>query len=256
MRIIAVINQKGGVGKTTTSVNLAAGLARRGHRTLLVDLDPQAHATLGLGLDPDTLDGLTMGDALLSEQDLLASVIRPTYLDGLQVAPASLALSKADSLLHARHFREQRLQQVLGSVSGFEYVLIDCQPTLGVLPVNAIVASKHFLIPTQPSGYALRGLGDLLETLHSIRRFMPGWDYRILLTMVLPQATLTNQMVDRVIEPLRAHLLETRITRCEALNRAPMQDQPRDIVSFARNSRAAHDYEQLTEEILKLWPPL
>ena len=254
MKIIAVINQKGGVGKTTTSVNLAAGLARNGHRTLLIDLDPQAHATLGLGLDPDTYEGLTMGDALLSEQGGLGGVITDTYLDLLKLAPSSIALSKADSLLHARHFREQRLQHALDGLIGFDYVLIDCQPTLGVLPVNAIVAASHFLIPIQPSGNALRGLGDLLETLHSIRRFAPGWDYRILLTMVMPQATVTNRMVERVLEPLLGNLLQTRIGRCEALNRAPMQEHPRDICALAKNSRAAHDYEQLTSEIEKLWP--
>ncbi len=254
MKTIAIINQKGGVGKTTTSVNLAAGLARRGHRTLLIDLDPQAHATLGLGIDPDTYERPTMGDALLSEQGGLSEVITDTYLEHLKLAPSSLGLSKADSLLHTRHFREQRLQHAIEGLSGFEYVLIDCQPTLGVLPVNAIVAANHFLIPAQPSGYALRGLGDLLETLHSIRRFMPGWDYRILLTMVVPQATVTNQMVDRILEPLMGKVLETRIGRCEALNRAPMQEEPRDVTTFAKHSRAAQDYQQLTEEIEKLWP--
>ena len=256
MKIIAVINQKGGVGKTTTSVNLAAGLARRGHRVLLVDLDPQAHATLGLGLDPDTYAGRTMGDALLSEQGGLDGVVMPTYLERLHLAPATLALSKADSLLHTRHFREQRLQQALDGLQGFDYVLIDCQPTLGVLPVNAIVAAHQFLIPAQPSGYALRGLGDLLETLHSIRRFLPGWDYRILLTMVTPQATLTNDMVDKVLEPLRAKVLTTRIGRCEVLNRSPMQEHPRDVGTFAPHSRAAYDYQRLTQEIETLWAPL
>ncbi len=253
MRIIAVINQKGGVGKTTTSVNLAACLARAGHPTLLIDLDPQAHATLGVGLDPDGLDGQTVGEALLSETQGLASVITDTYLPGLKVAPASLSLSKADSLLHARHFREQRLQHALEGLEGFDYVLVDCQPTLGVLPVNAMVAANHFLIPTQPSGYAIRGLGDLLEALHSIKRHQPGWDYRILLTMVMAQATVTNDRVDRVLEPLRGRVLETRIGRCEALNRGQMEDQPKDISTLFPGSRAARDYQQLTEEILRIW---
>lgn len=254
MRSIAIINQKGGVGKTTTAVNLAAGLARAGHATLLIDLDPQAHATVGLGLDPEQFSGRTIGDVLLSESAAVSSVITDTYLPSLKLAPASLELSKADSLLHARHFREQRLQHALDGLTGFDYVLMDCQPTLGVLPVNAMVAANHFLIPAQPSGYALRGLGDLLETLHSIKRFMPAWEFRILLTMVMAQATVTNELVDRTLEPLRANLLATRIARCEALNRAQTDDTPRDVAAYDRHSRAAKDYQQLTEEILTLWP--
>ena len=254
MRIVAIINQKGGVGKTTTAVNLAAGLARAGHRTLLIDLDPQAHATIGLGLDPEQFTDRTVGDVLLSDSAGVSSAVVDTYLPLLKAVPASLALSKADSLLHSRHFREQRLQHAIEDVQGFDYVLIDCQPTLGVLPVNAMVAASQFLIPTQPSGYALRGLGDLLETLNSVKRFAVGWDYRILLTMVMAQATVTLGMVDRALEPLRAKLLQTRISRCEILNRCQTEDQPRDVASYAAHSRAARDYEQLTAEIQDLWP--
>jgi chromosome partitioning protein len=254
MRIVAIINQKGGVGKTTTAVNLAAGLARAGHRTLLIDLDPQAHATVGLGLDPEQFTDRTIGEVLLSDAASVSSVIADTYLPMLKAVPASLALSKADSLLHSRHFREQRLQHALRTLEGFDYVVIDCQPTLGVLPVNAMVAASQFLIPTQPSGYALRGLGDLLETLNSIKRFATGWEYRILLTMVMAQATVTNDMVDRALEPLREKVLQTRISRCEVLNRCQTEDQPKDVASYAAHSRAAHDYEHLTSEILDLWP--
>jgi len=254
MKIIAVINQKGGVGKTTTTINVAAELARAGHRTLIIDLDPQAHATVGLGLDPEQSAIRTIGDVLLSESDPLASIVVDTYLRDLSIVPASIALSKTDSLLHTRHFREQRLQRVLADLQGFDYVLIDCQPTLGVLPVNAMVAAQHFLIPAQPSGYALRGLGDLLEVLHSIKRCVTGWDYRILLTMVMAQATVTNVMVDRAVEPLREKLLHTRIGRCEILNRAQTEDQPRDVGTYAKHSRAALDYKQLTMEIMQLWP--
>src|SRR5436190_9843413 len=220
MRIIAVINQKGGVGKTTTAVNVAASLARSGRSTLLIDLDPQAHATVGLGLDPEQFAGRTIVDVLLSESECISTILADTYLPTLKVAPASITLSKADSLLHARHFRELRLQHAIERLNGFDFVLIDCQPSLGVLPVNAMLATNHFLIPTQASGYSLRGLGDLLETLHSVKRSASGWDYRIVLTMVMAQATVTNGMVDRVLEPLCEKLLQTRIGRCEILNRS------------------------------------
>ena len=254
MRTIAIINQKGGVGKTTTAVNLAAGLARSGRSTLLIDLDPQAHATIGLGLDPEQFSGRTIGDVLLSESAKIEAAIADTYLPALKLVPAALSLSKADSLLHTRHFREQRLLHALEGLQGFAYVLIDCQPTLGVLPVNAMVAARHFLVPTQPSGYALRGLGDLLEILRSVKQFNGVWDYRILLTMVMAQATLTNDLVERALEPLRDQLLATRIARCEVLNRAQTEDTPRDVVAYAKHSRAANDYQQLTEEIQTLWP--
>ena len=256
MRTIAIINQKGGVGKTTTAVNLAAGFARAGHSTLLIDLDPQAHATIGLGLDPEQFVGRNIGDVLLAESEGVSSIVTDTYLPLLKIAPASITLSKADSLLHGRHFREQCLQHALEGLRGFEFVLIDCQPTLGVLPVNAMVAATQFLIPAQPSGYALRGLGDLLETLHSVKRFAVGWDYRILLTMVMRQASVTNGMVEQVLEPIREKLLQTRIGRCEIVNRGQTEDEPKDLWTYARNSRAAHEYEELSGEIERLWPPV
>ena len=193
MKTIAIINQKGGVGKTTTAVNLAAGLARASQVTLLIDLDPQAHATIGLGLDPEAFAGRTIGEVLLAESGRMETVLADTYLPTLKLAP--------------------------------------------------------------PSGYALRGLGDLLETLHSIKRFLLAWDYRILLTMVMAQATVTNEMVDQALEPLRDKLLATRIARCEVLNRAQTEDQPRDICAYAPHSRAAQDYQRLTQEVLSRWPP-
>lgn len=254
MKVIAVINQKGGVGKTTTSVNLAAGLARTGQATLLIDLDPQAHATLGLGLDPEELKERTIGEVLLSDGDSVTSVVVDTYLPNLKVAPSSISLSRVDSLLHARHFREQRLAHALEGVNGFQYVIIDCQPTLGVLPVNAMVAADSFLIPTQPSGYALRGLGDLLDTLHSIKRKLDVWDFRILLTMVVSQATVTNELISQALEPLKDRLLATSIHRNEMLNRAQTDDEPRDIGAYEPTSRGAKEYQELVQEILRIWP--
>lgn len=251
---IAIINQKGGTGKTTTAVNLSAGLARAGYSTLLIDLDPQAHATVGLGLEVnDSNGGREMGDILLAENASLESVITNTYIDRLKVVPSSIRLSKTASLLHSQNFREHRLNQALEGIKGFDYFIIDCQPTLEVLPVNAMVAASHFLIPTQPAGYALRGLGDLIETLQSIKRRGRNWDWRVLLTMVMGQARVTNEMVEQMLEPVRERLLTTVIHRNELLNRAQTDDTPKDIFEYDKHSRGAKDYQALVEEITKLW---
>lgn len=254
MNIIAVINQKGGVGKTTTSVNLAACLARMGKKTLLVDLDPQAHATVGVGIEPDQINGSTIGDVLLSGNKSIQDILHDTYLPNLKLAPASISLAKADTQLQSQHFREQKLADSLSGVGEFDYAIIDCQPTLGVLPVNAMVAANHFLIPTQPSGYGIRGLGDLLETLQAIKQRAGDWDYRILLTMVMGQATVTNEQVRKILEPLSEKVLASQIHRNESLNRAQTEEPPKDIVEYDKNSRGAKDYLSLTEEIIRIWP--
>jgi chromosome partitioning protein len=259
MITIAIINQKGGTGKTTTAVNLAAALARKGHETLLIDLDPQAHATVSLGLDPEKFSGRTIGEALIAERPGVAAVTADTYLKHLKIVPASIHLSRIASLLHSQNFREQRLWHALEDAKGYDYRLIDCQPTLEVLPVNAMVAADHFLIPTQPAGYGLRGLTDLLETLHTIKRQgaqgrREEWDWRILLTMVMGQATGTNELVKQILNPIRDHVLETVIHRNERLNRAQTEERPRDIFAFDKQSRGAKDYEALVKEVVKIWP--
>jgi len=259
MKRIAVINQKGGVGKTTTAVNLAAGLARAGKRTLLIDLDPQAHATIGIGLDPESFAGKTISEVLVAENPRIEEYIAETNVARLKIVPSSISLSRVASLLHSQNFREHRLAQALDRLTGFDYVVIDCQPTLEVLPVNAMVAADCFLIPTPAAGYGIRGLADLLDTLKALRGQGPQagsrpWDWRILLTMVMKQAKSTNSLVDEILGSVRNHRLKTVIHRNERLNRSQTVKQPRDIFSFDRHSQGARDYLQLTKETMTIWP--
>lgn len=250
MKTIALTNQKGGVGKTTTSVNLAAGLARLHYRVLLIDLDPQAHATVGLGVEPENLNGASMAEVLREEERHVRDAVTPTYLSGLSLAPATIRLAEADMLLFARPYREQRLQRALQALEGFDFVIVDCAPSLGLLSINAIVAADAYLIPTEPSAYAIRGVADLLTTVNTYKN-SSAWDFRVLLTKVLPQATAINAAADKELLPLHAKLLGTRIHRSEALNRALFSAQPRDIGTFDPHSRAAREYQQLTEEVLQ-----
>ena len=166
MRTVAIANQKGGVGKTTTAVNLAAGLAQNGKRVLLIDLDPQANATTGLGLGGSAT--ATIYHALLGELPLSA-VLLNAFPEGLSLAPSSPDLAGAEVELYGRPDRERRLQDALAPVAGFDYALIDCPPALNMLTINALVAADSILIPMQCEYYALEGLTQLLGTVRRVR---------------------------------------------------------------------------------------
>ena len=266
MITIAISNHKGGVGKTTTAINLAAGLARKGKSVLLIDLDPQGHATHGVGYEiGEDRESLPTMATVFSEKrvdlsDVLVSTAEPT----LQLAPADLRLSKAAKLLHVRPVKELILRRALENLHDFEYVIIDCQPSLEVLTQNALVAADKILIPTTLEGFALMGLGDLLETVQEIEDIRDGLgapakplEWKILLTMVSGFGEERNQAAQRILAPLGARILKTQIRRTEAIAKSQMEheDEPISPVIWRKQwSRGAQDYRRLTKEIIELWP--
>ena len=254
---IAIINQKGGTGKTTTAVNLAAGLARLDHKVLLIDLDPQAHATYGLGVDLDESELPTISEVLGEENLLLADILLDTTEPNLKLAPSDIRLARTARLMDSRTFRESVLKKVIAKVEGFDYIIIDCQPTLDVLSINALVCSDKILIPTQLAGHALKGLSDLLSTLESIKNGDP-YDWRILLTMVTGHGEERQAQAVRILEPIKDRILETRIPRTEAIERSQMEgeaDEPLiPIVLSKTSNRGSQAYRALVKELLEKWP--
>lgn len=256
-RTIAIINQKGGTGKTTTAVNLAAGLARLDHKVLLIDLDPQAHATYGLGVDLDESELPTISEVLGEESLPLMDILLPTCEANLKLAPSDIRLARTARLLDSRTFRESVLKKVIAKVEGFDYIIIDCQPTLDVLSINALVCADKILIPTQLAGHALKGLSDLLSTLESIKNGDP-YDWRILLTMVTGHGEDRQAQASRILEPIKDRILETRIPRTEAIERSQMEGQSDEplipIVLSKTSNRGSQAYRALVKEVLERWP--
>jgi len=254
---IAIINQKGGTGKTTTAVNLAAGLARLDHKVLLIDLDPQAHATYGLGVDIDETELPTISEVLGEENLPLADILLDTSEENLKLAPSDIRLARTARLMDSRTFRESVLKKVIAKVEGFDYIIIDCQPTLDVLSINALVCADKILIPTQLAGHALKGLSDLLSTLESIKNGDP-YDWGILLTMVTGHGEERQAQAVRILDPIKDRILETRIPRTEAIERSQMEgesDEPLvPIVLSKTSNRGSQAYRALVKEVLEKWP--
>jgi chromosome partitioning protein len=247
-RIMAVANQKGGVGKTTTATNLGACLAELGHRTLLVDLDPQANATTGLGLDPRAID-VSMYDVLLRDVPL-EDCIEATAVKNLFVAPASLDLAGAEIELVPAFSRERRLASALAPhEDDFAYVLIDCPPSLGLLTVNGLAAASEVLVPIQCEYYALEGLGQLLRNVELVKKNLnPTLEVS---TIVLVMYDARTKLAAQVVEEVRHHFGERVcrqvIPRSVRLSEAPSFGQP--IITFDPASRGALAYRLLAKEV-------
>ena len=247
-RIVSIANQKGGVAKTTTAVNLGAALALRGHRILIVDVDPQANATTGLGIDHRALEGSTydllLGDAALEQ------ILVPTAVAGLSVAPASQDLAGAEVELVGAMARERKLAEALGGVEDhFDMVFLDCPPSLGLLTINALAAAHDLIVPVQCEYYALEGLGQLLGNAERARRALNP-DLRVagfLLTMYDARTKLSSQVADEVRSHFGSLVYATVVPRSVRLSEAPSFGEP--VVTLDGASRGSIAYRLLAAEV-------
>jgi chromosome partitioning protein len=247
-RTLAIANQKGGVGKTTTAVNLGAGLAAQGYRTLVIDLDPQGNATTGLGIDARNLSA-SIYDVLLADRPL-EDAVEPTAVRNLFVVPATLDLAGAEIELVPAFSRELKLRRAVDGLDGqFDFTLIDCPPSLGLLTVNGLAAADEVLVPVQCEYYALEGLGQLLRNIQLVQSNLnPGLE---LSTIVLTMYDARTKLSDQVASEVRSHfgdrVCRNIVPRSVRLSEAPSFGQP--IIVFDPSSRGSIAYRELAKEV-------
>jgi chromosome partitioning protein len=249
-RIIAMCNQKGGVGKTTSTINLGAALVEQGRRVLLVDLDPQGALSVGLGVPAQQMDR-TIYNALMERNTTLADVRLATRVPGLDLVPSNIDLSAAEVQLVSEVAREQTLSRVLGPIrSEYDYVLIDCQPSLGLLTVNALTAAEGVIIPLECEYFSLRGVALLVDTIDKVKeRLNPALEIDgILATMYDSRTVHCREVFSRVVEAFGDTVFRTVITRTVRFPETTVAGQP--ITTWAPTSTGAAAYRDLAKEML------
>jgi len=249
-RIVSMCNQKGGVGKTTTTINLGAALAEYGRKVLLVDFDPQGSLSVGLGLNPHQMD-LTIYNLLMQKDITLDDVVVPTGVPGMDLLPSNIDLSAAEVQLVAEVGREHTLLRVLRPVmNDYDYVLVDCQPSLGLLTVNALTAADGVIIPLECEFFSLRGVALLIDTIEKVQeRLNPKLDIvGILATMYDPRTLHSKEVMARVVEAFGETVFDTVINRTVRFPETTVAGEP--ITTWAPKSAGAAAYRQLAREVI------
>ena len=249
-KIIAVVNQKGGVGKTTTAVNVSTILAKKGKKVLLIDADPQGNATSGVGVDKNVEKSIY--DVVINDEIDIKEAIIQTPIKNLWICPSNINLAGAEVELVPMMAREQKLKEKIEKVENdFHYIIIDCPPSLGLLTINAFTASNSLLIPIQCEYYALEGVGQLMNTINLVKKGLNKSLYieGVVLTMSDVRTNLSNQVIKEVKTYFKDNVYKTIIPRNIKLSEAPSFGMP--ISVYAPKSKGAKCYEKLTNEIIK-----